>query len=284
MTIKSESIDRVTSGQSLPRRTFLTGALSALASLVLPTGALAAPLEHFRPRGVGGYDHGAYAPLLARFVKPDGAGYNRVDYAGFKRDGHGPLKAYVAALQSATPSRFSVDAAHAFWINLYNAVTLDVVLDHYPVATIKNIGLGGGGLFGRGPWSKELVSVEETPLSLDDIEHRIIRPLFNDPMSHYALNCASYSCPNLAVTAFTGENVGRLMRDNAVAYVNHERGVAVARGRITASKIYSWYADDFGGWGRLKGHWTAFATKPHAAAIRAAEMGGYDYDWSLNDV
>ena len=266
---------------ALSRRTLLLG--MAASSVLGPAARAAEPLRQFAPRGTDGLDHGDFDGMLAAFVRPDEARYNRVDYRNLKSDAHGELRAYITLLQSARPSMFSAPEAHAYWINLYNAKTLDVVLERYPVTSIKKINLGGGGLFGSGPWSKSLMTVEGTALSLDDIEHRIIRPLFNDPMSHYGVNCASYSCPNLAVTAFTGANVDDLLARNAREYVNHPRGVTVDRGRITASRIYSWYAADFGGRRRLKSHWTRFAAPELAAAIRDASIGRFVYDWSLND-
>ncbi len=271
---------------SLTRRALLSGAVAGVtASLVAGNSAFAAsPLRQFAPRGSDGIDHRDFDAILAAHVRPDPAGYNRVAYRNLQAAAHGDLKAYIDRLQNARPSTYSVPEAHAFWINLYNAKTLDVVLDRYPVSSIKKINLGGGGLFGSGPWSKQLMSVEGVPLSLDDVEHRIVRPLFNDPMSHYGVNCASYSCPNIAVTAFTGANVDALLAQNAREYINHQRGVAVSNGRITASRIYAWYAGDFGGRRQLKSHWGRFAAPDHAESIRAASIGRFVYDWSLNDI
>lgn len=266
------------------RRQLLVGGSAFALLTVARAPALAATIDAFQPRGTGGVDHTAFDRLLQTHVKPDGNGYNRVDYRGFAASGRAALKSYLDLLEQARPSTFKRAEAHAYWINLYNAKTLDVVLDNYPVRSIKTINLGGGGLFGRGPWSKKLIRVEGRDLSLDDVEHRIVRPIFADPMSHYALNCASYSCPNLATRAFTGVNLDRLMAGNAAAYVNHERGVSVADRAITASKLYSWYASDFGGRRRLKKHWNRFATPPLKSAIEAAPLGGFVYDWALNDV
>ena len=269
----------------IDRRRMLTGsgATAALLLVGMRPVLAAAPLRQFVPRGSGGVDHTAFDAVLAAHVRPDAQGYNRVDYRRLKAVGHAALKSYIETLEAARPSTFSAADAHAYWINLYNAKTLDVVLERYPVTSIKKINLGGGGLFGSGPWSKKLMIVEGVALSLDDVEHAIVRPLFGDPMSHYGLNCASYSCPNLAIAAFTGGNIGDLLEQNAGDYVNHRRGVAVGNGRITSSKIYSWYAGDFGGRRRLKSHWRRFAAPDHAAAIGAASVGRFVYDWSLND-
>lgn len=268
----------------LSRRTLLLGLGSALAVQPMPLRAAETPLAAFAPAGTGSIGHERLDALLQSYVRPDEAAYNRVDYRAFQKSGRGELAAYLDGLAAQDPRLLSRPEAHAYWINLYNAKTLDVVLEHYPVASIRKIDLGGGGFFKGGPWSKKIVTVAGTALSLDDIEHRIVRPLFGDPMSHYALNCASYSCPNLATRAYTGDNLSALLQQGGRDYVNHPRGVAVSAGTITASKIYSWYAEDFGGAGRLKAHWKAFATPALGARIDKAGIGSYAYDWSLNDV
>jgi Protein of unknown function, DUF547 len=268
----------------LSRRHLLFGSATLLTASFLPEFAHAASaLTVFAPAGSSGFDHSAFNSILGGAVVPDAEGYNRVNYKALKGKS-AALKAALAQMQEAIPSSFSKAEAKAFWINLYNAKTLDVVLDSYPVSSIKKINLGGGGLFGSGPWSKKLLTVEGQELSLDDIEHRILRPLFKDPMVHYALNCASYSCPNLSVSAFTAKNTSALMQASAAAYINHKRGVSVDGNTITASKIYSWYGADFGGKSKLKAHWMKFASPEKAAAIDAAQSVNFSYDWKLNDV
>jgi hypothetical protein len=263
------------------RRELLVAAASAALAATVPVSAQAAsPLRQFRPKGSGKVGHGALDAVLKAHVRVDPAGYATVDYAGL-RGRRGELTAYLAAMQAVDPTALSRREAHAFWINMYNAKTLDVILEHYPVRSIRDINLGGG-FFGRGPWSKKMITASGTELSLDDVEHRIVRALFNDPLSHYALNCASVSCPNLMPRAYTAGNLDEQMRESARLYVNHPRGVSISDGRITASKIYSWYADDFGGKGALKAHWTEFATPELAAQIEPAKLGDFVYDWSLN--
>jgi hypothetical protein len=273
-----------TTFDALSRRHFLAGVGSVIAASALPEAAFAASaFDNFTPDGSGAFDHSEFDTILKSAVRPDAESYNRVDYKVLK-SGNAALKGYLGALQAAQPSAMSKLEAKAFWINLYNAKTLDVVLERYPVSSIKKINLGGGGLFGSGPWSAKVLTIEGQEISLDDIEHRILRPMFSDPMVHYALNCASYSCPNLATRAFTAKNAAALMRENAIAYVNHPRGVTVENGAITASKIYSWYVGDFGGKRKLKPHWLQFAEAAKAGEISAAQGIGFDYDWRLNDV
>ena len=265
------------------RRTFIAGFASLTAAFALAPLPASGALTGFRPRGQAGFDHSAFDALLKAHVSPDAQAYNRVDYKGVKAN-LAVLKAYVASLQAVDPVSLSRNEAHAYWINLYNAKTLEVVAEAYPVSSIKKINLGGSFLFGSGPWKAKLMTVNGRELSLDDVEHEIVRALFRDGMSHYGLNCASFSCPNIATRAFTGANVDALLRQNAVDYVNHPRGVAVSNGRITASKIYSWYAADFGGKRKLKEHWASLASPDKAAQIMAASIAGYEYDWSINAV
>ena len=277
-------METVTFSQSIiSRRHLLLGSAALLATPLLPVAAGAAALTAFTPSGSGGFDHSAFNSVLKGAVVPDAESYNRVNYKALKAKS-AALKQALDQMQAAVPSSFSKAEAKAFWINLYNAKTLDVVLDRYPVSSIKKINLGGGGFFGSGPWSAKILNIEGQELSLDDIEHNILRPLFKDPLVHYALNCASYSCPNLSATAFTAKNSAALMQASAAAYINHPRGVSVDGNAITASKIYSWYGADFGGKSKLKAHWKKFASPEKAAAIDAAQWVGFSYDWKLNDV
>lgn len=266
----------------ISRRGLMLGTAALVATSAMPSFAKEA-ITQFKPTGSASVDHAALSAILSAVVKRDAEGYHQVDYKVLKGD-RAPLKAYLAAMAKVDPVTLSSDEAHAYWVNLYNAVTLDIVVEHYPVSSIKKINLGGGGLFGSGPWSKPLITISGQELTLDDIEHRIVRGLFNDPMSHYGLNCASYSCPNLETEAYTGANINDKLAKSARDYIGHKRGVRVRRDRITASKIFSWYADDFGGEDKLKAHWAEFATAEKAAEITAADIRNYTYDWSLNDV
>jgi hypothetical protein len=138
-------------------------------------------------------------------------------------------------------------------------------------------------LFADGPWGKALVTVEGEPLSLDDIEHRILRPIWRDPRLHYVLNCAALGCPNLQPVAFTAANADDLLDAAARAYVNHPRGVRVEGERLYLSKIYSWYPKDFEPEG-VPAHMRRYADPNLGEAIgRTSRTAAIDYDWTLND-
>jgi hypothetical protein len=182
-----------------------------------------------------------------------------------------PISAYNGAEQKA------------YWINLYNALTVEVILSHYPVKSIRNIGISPG-LFSRGPWDAKLATIEREKLSLNDIEHRILRPIWKDARVHYAVNCASLGCPNLQRMAYTGENTESLLEKGAGEYINHPRGLAIKNGKLQVSSIYDWFKDDFGaGRDRLLEHWLKYADGDLAGALKSYEGSlAYGYDWSLN--
>jgi len=129
------------------------------------------------------------------------------------------------------------------------------------------------------------VTVEGERLSLDDIEHGILRPIWHDPRIHYALNCAAISCPKLQPIAFTAGNAGRLLDDGAHAYVNDPRGVEIAGDRLVVSSIYVWYREDFGtGETAVLDHLRRNASPSLAAELaRFRTRDGDTYDWRLID-
>jgi Protein of unknown function, DUF547 len=232
-------------------------------------------------------DHSVLTKLLAAYVVASPDGINRVRYADFKRDGHQALKAYVKSLQAVDVLSLSRAEQMAFWANLYNAKTVDIVLDAYPVKSIKDISLGGGLLAAvtGGPWKAKVVKIAGQDLSLDDIEHGILRPVFKDPRVHYAVNCASIGCPNLMREAFTGAALDTQLDAGAKAYVNNPRAIKVSGSEVMASSIYDWFGKDFGGQTGVLAHARRYAEpalKQKLEGITA--ISGYDYNWSLNDV
>jgi hypothetical protein len=229
-------------------------------------------------------DHSAFDRLLGRYLAIDNSGVARFAYGRVTPEDREALRGYLNALAAVPVSGLSRREQLAFWINLYNALTLDVVLAHYPVRSILDIDISPG-LFARGPWGKALIEVEGEPLTLNDIEHRILRPIWNDARIHYAVNCASVGCPNLQSRAFTGATADRMLDAATRAYVNNRRGARIENGRLIVSKIYDWYQEDFGGSERgVIAHLRSYAAPPLAAALVIARIDHYEYDWSLNDI
>ena len=209
------------------------------------------------------------------------AGINLVRYAAVSKKARGLLNNYLKTLESTAVTSFSRAQQRAFWINLYNASTVNLILEHYPLESITKISFS---FFSFGPWDEELLTVEGEELSLNDIEHRILRPIWRDPRIHYALNCASLGCPNLLPQAFTELNTESLLEQGACDYINHPRGADVQDDSIILSKIYEWYQADFGGdeEGVLL-HLQQYSTKERLKSLNAEELEiDYQYDWRLN--
>ena len=194
------------------------------------------------------------------------------------------MDAYIDRLAALPISTYGRPVQYAYWLNLYNALTIQVVLDHYPVASIRDIDISPG-LFADGPWSKSLLEIEGERVSLNDIEHRILRPIWRDPRIHYGVNCASIGCPNLLQTAFTAENIEASLDQAARDYINHPRGWYLKGDRIVVSSIYVWFKPDFGSDDAdVIAHLKQYSTPERAAELETAEGIADDgYDWSLND-
>lgn len=271
-------------------RLWLGSALMAL-SLTAPLEALAAPKAELWERWSAhsqnkvGIGHKEWDDFLRHYLKPGSDGIARVAYGAVTPADRQALDAYLRRLQEVRITRFSRPEQRAYWINLYNATTVKVVLDHYPVESITKINISPG-WFSKGPWKKKLLAIEGEPVSLDDIEHRILRPIWRDPRTHYALNCASLGCPNLPPRAFSAGNTERQLDDGARAYVNHPRGAWIDAGRLRVSSIYVWFKSDFGGTDAgVIAHLKQYAEP--VLKKKLGEIGRISadtYDWSLNDV
>ena len=229
-------------------------------------------------------DHGAWQRLLDSYLAPGADGVNRFAYGRVSPADREALNAYVAHLAATRVGALKRAEQLAYWINLYNALTVRLVLDHYPVASIRDIAISPG-LFAVGPWGKPLIEVEGEALTLNDIEHRILRPIWGDPRIHYGVNCASIGCPDLQARAFTAETAEALLEAAARAYVNHPRGARVEAGRLTVSSIYAWFREDFGAnEAGVIAHLKPYAVPELATALEAVEaIDAYEYDWALND-
>jgi hypothetical protein len=229
-------------------------------------------------------DHDSWGYFLKTYVSEHEDGINRIAYASVKKKDAKALSAYIAKLENTPVSRYNRDEQLAYWVNLYNALTVNVILDHYPVDSIRDIKISPG-TFVIGPWSKKLISVEGEVLSLNDIEHRILRPIWRDPRIHYAVNCAAIGCPNLQREVFTAETADALLDTAARAYVNHQRGVRFENGRLIVSSIYSWFEEDFVDTdGSVARHLSRYADPDLAARLTdTIKVNGDEYDWTLND-
>jgi hypothetical protein len=265
--------------------------LLVLLALWAPQPALAAPKAELWARwapydasSTVRVDHRLWQRFLATYVRPGADSLNRVAYGSVTAEGRADLDAYLAELAAVRVSTLSRPEQLAFWINLYNALTVRVVLDHYPVRSIREIDISPG-LFSNGPWQARLITVEGEPVSLDDIEHRILRPIWRDPRVHYAVNCASVGCPNLQAVPFAATDVDRMLDLAAIDFINSPRGVRLDSEGARVSSIYAWFEEDFGGDdGGVIRHLMAYAAPVLAMRLQKLDaIAGHDYDWSLND-
>ncbi|MBC05451.1 DUF547 domain-containing protein [Thalassospira sp.] len=268
--------------------------LMAVGTLVPRHPALAAPeadlwpdWQAHDPQSTLEIDHDAWQVLLDRYVTVQEPGVTSFDYASASQDGGAAkVNAYVEAMTKVTVDQLNRDQQFAYWVNLYNALTVKVVLDHYPVDSIRDIDISPG-LFSSGPWGKKLIMVEGRTLSLDDIEHRILRPIWRDARIHYAVNCASIGCPALALKAYEASKLDDQLDQAAKGFINHSRAVRVgADGGLVLSSLYDWYRDDFRkSDADFIAHLRAFAG-PKLAAILGdtteLDIADYEYDWALN--
>jgi len=228
-------------------------------------------------------DHRVWGMFLDRYLVAGQDGQaTLLRYARVSADDRKLLKRYLDSLSRVPVSGLNRAEQKAYWINLYNALTVATVLHNYPIESIRSI---KSGWFKPGPWDLSLIRVEGVELSLNDIEHRILRPIWQDERVHYAVNCASIGCPNLQPEAFTGVNTERLLGLAANEYVNSSRGVHFSAAGLVVSSLYDWYLVDFGGSETgLISHLLKYAGKDLAERLK--HFNGkltYAYDWSLNE-
>ena len=191
-------------------------------------------------------------------------------------------RAYINRLQAVQVTSLNQDEQLAFWINLYNAQTIRVILDNYPVDSIRSIKTNAFDF--KGPWNDASLTVEGETLTLDNIENRIVRPIFNDPRIHYALNCAAIGCPNLRAQAFKGAGLNAVLDTQARTFINNPRAIKTEDGRIIASRIFLWYKKDYGDSEEdILSHIRQYANPELLQSLQGAtNIDVYEYDWALN--
>jgi hypothetical protein len=229
-------------------------------------------------------DHSQWNDLTRRFVLPTKNGINLLAYSKFEIADKNQLKAYISTLSKTPIRQYNKGEQMAYWINLYNAITVNLILDNYPITSIRDV---KSGFFSFGPWDKELITIEGEQLSLNDIEHRILRPIWQDARIHYAVNCASIGCPNLQSSAFTAENTETMLDLAAVEFINHPRAAQVKYGKLRVSSIYDWYKADFGGTdASVIDHLRQYAEPSLVEQLSNIESIDNDdhYDWSINSL
>ncbi|MGF1725181.1 DUF547 domain-containing protein [Photobacterium nomapromontoriensis] len=219
-------------------------------------------------------DHQRWQQLLDRYlvVKPNQTLFR---YRAVSDDDKYALNRYLRELATLDPRQLNRDEQFAYWVNVYNALTVQVILDNYPLQSITKL----GGFFSFGPWNEKLITINNKTLSLNDIEHRILRPIWHDPRIHYAVNCASLGCPDLQPQAFTASNHESLLELSARRFINSSKGVSPAGDTVRLSSIYDWYGSDFGNKTQLQAHLNTYRK---GTPIQLNKVS-YDYNWALNE-
>ncbi len=237
------------------------------------------------------FDHGAWDGLLKRHVQPiQGGVATQVDYTGMARE-RAVLKTYLdglAAVRQQDFARWDKAERLAFLINAYNAWTVELILTAWPdVKSIKDLGS-----WFRSPWKKTFIPLLGQTLSLDDIEHGMIRAegVYDEPRIHFAVNCASIGCPALRAEAYTAARLDGQLADATRLFLSDRSRNRLEDGRLEVSSIFKWYGDDFERTGGveafLAGQGEALGpSDSQRGALRAGrmEIGFLDYDWRLND-
>lgn len=237
------------------------------------------------PGSVESIDHSAWDAFVQKYVRVQPDGTNRVDYGAVSDEDHESLKHYLAEMERVQIARYNRDEQIAFWMNLYNASMVDLVLDNPAADSVLQI--RGPGINVVGPWLRPVARVHGKQVSFNDIEHHILRAAFNDmgmPV-HYGVNCASMGCPSLSPRAHTGENWRENLKRTAHQFINCPHGVRVEDGKLFTSKIYySWFMDDFGGSeAKVIEHLLQYAEPELAAELEKHHtISGDFYDWRLN--
>ena len=229
-------------------------------------------------------DHGEWDAFLVRYLRIGADGVHGVAYGEVTPADRARLGRYIAYLAGLPISEYARPEQMAYWINLYNALVVRVVVDHYPIASIRDVGSPPGAP-GTGPWRQELVEIEGVPVSLNDIAHRILRPIWRDPRVHYALSCGAVGCPNLQPEPFAADQLERQLSEAAMAYVNHSRCIRIEGDQLGLSSLYRWYRDDFGGTDRaVINHLMAYAEPGLAMKLqRFDRISDHGFNWRLND-
>lgn len=218
--------------------------------------------------------HQQWDKLLKKHVNKTGL----VNYKGFKND-KAELDSYLKLLSSSAPPKsWSKDDQKAYWINAYNAFTVALILKHYPVKSIKDI---AGSIYKiNTPWDIKFITIGGEKYDLNNIEHKILRNQFDDPRIHFALVCASISCPRLRDEAFTGSEINAQLEDAGKEFLNDKSKNNIRADKADLSKYFSWYKGDFTKSGSLVDYVNKYSSTKITSKTK---IGSLDYNWGLNE-
>ena len=211
--------------------------------------------------------HDIWDGLLKKYVSVDGI----VNYKSLLNQ-RALLKQYLAQISAQHPSdEWGRDEKLTYWINTYNAFTIELILNNYPVKSIKDI---------NKPWDQRIIAIQGKKYSLNDIEHKILRKEFNEPKIHFAIVCASVSCPQLRNEAYNPERLLAQLRDQARKFVNDPTRNNITSSSVQISKIFDWFKDDFTVDRNLIQFLNIYSKVKIPPSTKIAYL---EYNWGLNE-
>ena len=242
------------------RVNWIVGGIASIALLAGATGAMAQSFDH---------SHAAFDVVLKAHVSDGQVNYRALKAAPAELNGYLDT---LAAVREPEFKTWSEAQRIAFLANLYNAATLKLIVDHYPVKSIKDI----GSIF-KGPWDQPVVQLFDKTITLNNLEHDILRKDYNEPRLHMALVCAAKGCPPLRSEVYTGERLDAQLDDQSRVYLTSPLGMRIdrAKGEVQISAIFKWYGDDFTSV-------PAFVSKHSGQKVNGLKIRYLNYDWSLN--
>ncbi len=222
--------------------------------------------------------HEIWDSLLKQYVTKDGF----VDYKGIQSDQE-KFDSYLRLLEANPPNTatWTEEEQIAYWINAYNAYTVDLILQYYPVQSIKDIGSTIQIPFVNTPWDIKFIKIGGEEYDLNNLEHGILREDFEEPRIHFAVNCASYSCPELRAEAYTGEKLDQQLDEQARIFINDSRKNRITPEKAELSKIFSWYSGDFNDDMSVEEYINQYTD---IKITESTDVDYMDYSWELNDL
>lgn len=225
-------------------------------------------------KSISGLSHELWSELLKKNVSSEG----KVNYKGFVQDKQILLE-YTAYLSNNSPSdSWSRDEQLVYWINAYNAFTVLLIVNHYPVKSIKDI--GGNIPLINSVWDLKFFKIGSVDFDLNTIEHEILRKKYDEPRIHFAINCASESCPKLRNKAYVEDELENQLESQTIDFINNSRFNLLSRNKVKLSKIFNWFASDFKKTQTIVEFISRYSKTKFVEPI---EIDYLEYDWSLND-
>lgn len=222
-------------------------------------------------------DYKPFNQFLKDYSKSSGENV-LISYAKVTPADKSKLNSHIKDLSSIKIRTYSKNEQLVFWVNLYNMLTISTILEHYPIKSILDIKTSG--LFKSGPWDQNIIEIEGKTLTLNDIEHRILRPIWKDHRLHYLLNCASIGCPNIGLEAYTSTNIFYYLSMSEKSFLNSLKGVNIDGKTLILSSIFKWYRSDFG---VNEEEVLVYISKLNSADLKNRRIK-YLYNWDLNEL